>query len=66
MAIAGGSGGVSLVHYGELKVEEVSNAFSCHDLFKFPTRSENFGYVIFETWRAVTPVLRIDQTTLET
>jgi glycosyltransferase involved in cell wall biosynthesis len=53
---------VSITYCGELIPQDVSAAFSAHDLFVFPTRGENFGHVIFEALNAGTAVLISNQT----
>ncbi|MDB2639674.1 glycosyltransferase [Akkermansiaceae bacterium] len=49
-------------YYGETSPKKVSEVFSEHDLFVFPTLGENFGHVIHESLSAGTPVLLSDQT----
>ena len=53
---------VHVTYRGELKPDEVADAFAQADLFVFPTHGENFGHVIFEALSAGTPVLVSDQT----
>lgn len=53
---------IRVVYAGALKADDVSAAFSKHDLFAFPTHGENFGHVIFEALRAGTAVVLSDQT----
>lgn len=47
---------------GPLRPEQVATTFAAHDLFFFPTRGENYGYVIAESLAAGTPVLIADTT----
>ena len=47
---------------GELRPEDVAETLATHDLFFFPTRSENYGHVIAEALSAGTPVLISDTT----
>ncbi|CAK8723167.1 MAG: Glycosyltransferase involved in cell wall bisynthesis [Candidatus Electronema aureum] len=53
---------VSITYCGELIPQDVSAAFSAHDLFVFPTQGENFGHVIFEALNAGTAVVVSNQT----
>lgn len=53
---------ISVQYLGEVTPEHVSQAFSKHDVFIFPTRGENFGHVIFEALSTGTPVIVSDQT----
>lgn len=47
---------------GEVPPARIREMLSRHDVFLFPTRSENFGHVIFEALAAGVPVLVSDQT----
>ena len=47
---------------GMLEHEKVYDAFRKHDLFLFPTLSENYGHVIVEAMQCGCPVLISDQT----
>jgi glycosyltransferase involved in cell wall biosynthesis len=51
-----------ITFHGSLTPDQVIEKFKSHDLFFFPTRGENFGHVIFESFTAGTPVLTSDQT----
>lgn len=53
---------VKVNYYGHLSPESVPKKMSESDLFFFPTKGENFGYVIWESLSAGTPVLLSDQT----
>jgi glycosyltransferase involved in cell wall biosynthesis len=47
---------------GEVVYEKVADTFSGYHFFLFPTKSENFGFVIVESMAAGTPVLISDKT----
>ncbi|WP_120112298.1 glycosyltransferase [Tsuneonella suprasediminis] len=49
-------------YYGPLEHNNVASTFALYDLFAFPTHSENFGHVIFESICAGTPVIVSDKT----
>ncbi|MGH2106890.1 glycosyltransferase [Aerococcus urinaeequi] len=52
-----------IVNYGGIvSHDDIVNTFSNYDLFLFPTKSENFGHVIFEALTAQIPVILSDQT----
>jgi glycosyltransferase involved in cell wall biosynthesis len=53
---------ISVQYRGEVRPENVRNVFSTYHLFLFPTRSENFGYVITEALSAGCLVATSDQT----
>jgi glycosyltransferase involved in cell wall biosynthesis len=53
---------ISVEYKGPIQNERVCEAFSEHDLFVFPTKSENFGHVIYESLVAGTPVVMSDRT----
>jgi len=55
-------GQTSVQYLGEVMPEQVSQVFSTHDVFIFPTLGENFGHVIFEALSSGTPVIVSDQT----
>lgn len=48
--------------HGPIPHEEALEAFASHHVFLFPTRGENFGHVILESFAAGCPVLLSDQT----
>ncbi|MBI5706392.1 MAG: glycosyltransferase family 4 protein [Armatimonadetes bacterium] len=48
--------------HGPIPHEEALAAFASHHVFLFPTRGENFGHVILESFAAGCPVLLSDQT----
>jgi glycosyltransferase involved in cell wall biosynthesis len=53
----------NLVNYKrDLKPNEVLDILSNYDLFVLPTKSENFGHVIYESCRSGTPVLISNKT----
>ncbi|MBX3681574.1 MAG: glycosyltransferase [Thauera sp.] len=56
---------IQVAAHGPVTTDLVTDTFSQHDLFAFPTHGENFGHVIFEALRAGTPVLLSDQTPWE-
>jgi len=53
---------VRVQYHGPVPPQEVPAIFARHDLFLFPTHSENFGHVILESLNAGCPVLTSDQT----
>jgi glycosyltransferase involved in cell wall biosynthesis len=53
---------VKAVFHGHIDPGDVPTAMSASDLFFFPTKGENFGYVIWEALSAGTPALLSDQT----
>lgn len=53
---------VSAQYCGPVRHEDVCSIMSMHDLFYFPTKSENFGHVILEALVSGCPVLISDQT----
>ena len=53
---------ISVAHLGTLNYDEVFNIFASHDVFLFPTFSENYGHVIAESLLSGCPVLISDQT----
>ena len=53
---------ISVTHLGTLDYDEVFNIFASHDVFLFPTFSENYGHVIAESLLSGCPVLISDQT----
>lgn len=55
-------GHVRASHVGRVAREDVPGLLADHDLFFLPTRSENFGHVIYEALSVGTPVLISDQT----
>jgi len=44
-------------YLGDLEYERINDKLKNYDFFIFPTKSENFGHVIFESLSAGTPVL---------
>ena len=53
---------IKVIFFNKVKPEKVLTVFSKYDLFTFPTRGENFGYVITESLSAGTPILLSDKT----
>lgn len=53
---------ITVNYQGIVSHDEILNTFSNYDLFLFPTKSENFGHVIYESLAAGCPVLISDQT----
>ncbi|WP_103019492.1 glycosyltransferase [Salinibacter altiplanensis] len=53
---------VCVNYKGAVPHSKVSNVFSLHDIFLFPTCGENFGHVIFESLSSGCPVLISDET----
>ena len=53
---------ISVNYKGELNPNDVIDTFSKYHLFFFPTKGENFGYVILESLMAGCPVIISDQT----
>jgi glycosyltransferase involved in cell wall biosynthesis len=53
---------VQVTDHGAIRPEEVPAALRQHHLFFFPTRGENFGFVILDALLAGCPVLLSDQT----
>jgi glycosyltransferase involved in cell wall biosynthesis len=53
---------IKVNYHGVVSPNEVAHVFQEHDIFLFPTRSENFGHVVFESLCAGCPVLASDQT----
>jgi glycosyltransferase involved in cell wall biosynthesis len=53
---------VRVKHHGAVPHERVRQLFIDHDLFLFPTFSENFGHVIVESLSAGCPILISDRT----
>jgi glycosyltransferase involved in cell wall biosynthesis len=49
-------------YWGQIEHERIGRVFAEHDLFLFPTLSENYGHVICEALAAGCPVLISDQT----
>ena len=52
---------ISVNYFGDLSPLQVSECFSSHDIFIFPTTGENFGHVILESLIAGTSVIVSDQ-----
>ena len=50
-------GNVEVVWHGEVPHDRVQSTLRRHHLFLFPTRGENFGHVIFESFAAGIPAL---------
>lgn len=48
--------------HGEVSTEEVLHVFEKHDIFLFPTMSENYGHVIYESMASATVPVISDQT----
>jgi len=55
-------GNVAVEYKGEVPHDKVCDILHGYDLFFFPTRGENYGYVIHEALTAGLPVLISDQT----
>ena len=55
-------GNISIKYKGAINHKLVSKVFLLHDVFVFPTKSENFGHVIFESLSAGIPVIISDNT----
>ena len=53
---------IKVRYKGELLPNDVIEMFSKYHLFFFPTRGENFGYVILEALMGGCPVMISDQT----
>jgi glycosyltransferase involved in cell wall biosynthesis len=53
---------INVKYHEEINHKLVSKVFLSHDIFVFPTKSENFGHVIFESLAAGTPVIISDNT----
>jgi glycosyltransferase involved in cell wall biosynthesis len=53
---------VSVSYHGGLEHHEVKATLAQHDLFFLPTRGENYGHAIVESFAAGTPVLISDAT----
>lgn len=53
---------INVEYKGELLPNEVVDMFSRYHLFFFPTKGENFGYVILESLMGGCPVILSDQT----
>jgi glycosyltransferase involved in cell wall biosynthesis len=53
---------VKVQYKGQVEPESVESVFSLYHLFLFPTKTENFGYVITEALSAGCPVATSDQT----
>ncbi len=53
---------IQVTDHGAIRPEEVPAALRQHHLFFFPTRGENFGFVILDALLAGCPVLLSDQT----
>ena len=53
---------ISVAYLGSVNYDEVFNIFASHDVFLFPTLSENYGHVIAESLLSGCPVLISDQT----
>lgn len=53
---------IAVTYHGDLRHNDVSQAFADHDVFIFPTRGENFGHAIFESLAAGTAVLVSEMT----
>jgi glycosyltransferase involved in cell wall biosynthesis len=49
-------------YWGEIEHEKIGQVFAEHELFFFPTLSENYGHVICEALASGCPVLVSDQT----
>ena len=49
-------------YWGEIEHEKIGQVFAEHELFLFPTLSENYGHVICEALASGCPVLISDQT----
>lgn len=55
---------VNFNYNGGLSQDQVRSTFSNYDAFLFPTKGENFGYVVLESLDAGCPVLLSQDTTL--
>jgi glycosyltransferase involved in cell wall biosynthesis len=53
---------ISVNYQGAVDYDAVFSVFSSHDVFLFPTYSENYGHVIAESLLSACPVLISDQT----
>lgn len=53
---------ISVNYCGTVLPANVKTTFGLYDLFLFPTRGENYGHVIAESFSAGTPVLLSDKT----
>ena len=53
---------IKVKFFNRVKPKKVLTVFSKYDLFTFPTRGENFGYVITESLSAGTPILLSNKT----
>jgi hypothetical protein len=53
---------LELAYKGELLQDQVIKGISQYDILFFPTKNENFGHIILESFIASRPVLISDQT----
>jgi glycosyltransferase involved in cell wall biosynthesis len=53
---------ISVEYYGSLPHEKVNETLEANHIFVLPSKGENFGHAIFESWSAARPCLISDKT----